>query len=143
MSLPAFLLRLLLCVTLALNGSGYAVAATQMQLTHIATAEQEHRFATEVVHDAPAPCHTQAPAVKAAASAMSHETVQSGSAASQHGSPDDCQSLCSCDCLQHASLAMQDLMPPIPERLNAPSTRRIPAGHAAPALANLIRPPIG
>ena len=74
---------------------------------------------------------------------MSHETVQSGSAASQHTSPDDCQTVCSCDCLQHASLAMLDLMPPTPERLNVPSTRRIPAGHAAPALANLIRPPIG
>lgn len=141
MSLPAFLLRLLLCVTLALNGSGYAVAATQMQLTHIATAEQEHRFATEVVHGAPTPCHTQAPAGKATASAMSHETGQSGSAASEH--PDNCHTLCSCDCLQHASLAMLDPMPPTPERLNAPSTRRIPAGHAAPALANLIRPPIG
>ena len=143
MSLPAFLLRLLLCVTLVLNGSGYAVAGTQMQLKHIATAEQVHRLAAEVVHDAPAPCHSQVAVGKEAAPAMSHETVQSGSAASQHTSPDDCQTVCSCDCLQHASLAMLDLMPPTPERLNAPSTRRIPAGHAAPALANLIRPPIG
>jgi len=136
MSLPAFLLRLLLCVTLVLNGSGYAVAGTQMQLKHIATAEQVHRLAAEVAHDAPVPCHSQV-------AEMSHETVQSGSAASQHTSPDDCQTVCSCDCLQHASLAMLDLMPPTPERLNVPSTRRIPAGHAAPALANLIRPPIG
>src|SRR5688572_15872694 len=101
MSLPAFLLRLLLCMTLALNGSGYAVAATQMQLTHMTAAEQEHRLATEVAHDAPAPCHSQVPADKEAAPAMSHDAVQSGSPAS-HGSPDDCQMLCSCDCLQHA-----------------------------------------
>lgn len=141
MSLPVFLLRLLLCMTLVLNGSGYAVAATQMQLTHMATAEQVHRLATEVAHEAQAPCHSQVPDEKEAAPAMSHDAVQSP--ASQHGSPDDCQTLCSCDCLQHASLAMVDPMPPASGRLNAPSTRRIPVGHAAPALANLIRPPIG
>src|SRR5688572_19055413 len=137
MSLPAFLLRLLLCVTLVLNGSGYALAATQMQLTHMATAEQEHQ-PIEVVHEAGAPCHSQEPAGKEAGPAMSHDPVQSGSSESQHGSPDDCQALCSCDCLQHASLAMLSLMPPTSERPNAPSARRIPAGHAAPALANLI-----
>lgn len=142
MCLPAFLLRLLLCMTLVLNGSGYAVAATQMQMTHMATAEQEHRLATEVADEAQAPCHSQVPDEKEAAPAMSHDAVQSGSPAS-HGSPDDCQMLCSCDCLQHASLAMTDPMPPASEQLNALSTRRIPAGHAAPALANLIRPPIG
>lgn len=142
MSLPALLLRLLLCMTLVLNGSGYAVAATQMQLTHMAAAEQEHRLATVVVHNAPAPCHSQVPEEETAP-AMSQDAVQSGSTASQHGSPDECQMLCSCDCLQHASLAMLGLMPPTSERLNAPSTRRIPAGHAAPALSNLIRPPIG
>ena len=143
MSLPAFLLRLLLCMTLVLNGSGYAVAATQMQLTHMATAEQEHRLVTMAEHDAPVPCHSKEPAGKESAPAMSPDAVHSGASASQHGSPDNCQAVCSCDCLQHASLAMMDLMPPASERLNAPSTRRIPAGHAAPALANLIRPPIG
>ena len=143
MSVPAFLLRVLLCMTLILNGSGYAVAATQMQLTDMAAAEQPHRLATEVARDAPAPCHSQVPVQKEAAPAMSDDAVRSGSIGSQDGSPDDCHALCSCDCLQHASLAMMDLMAPASERLNAPSTRRIPAGHAAPALANLIRPPIG
>jgi hypothetical protein len=142
MPLPPFLLRLLLCMTLVLNGSGYAVAATQMQLLQVARAEQANRLATEVVHDAPAPCHSQV-GQKEPAPAMSHDAVKSGSSASQHGSPDDCQTLCSCDCLQHASLAMTELVPPTAERLNTPSTRRIPAGHAAPVLANLIRPPIG
>lgn len=143
MPLSTFLLRLLLCMTLVLNGSGYAVAATQMQLTHMSAAEQEHRLATVVERDIPAPCHSQVPVEEEAAPAMWQDAVQSGSSGSQHGSPDDCQTLCYCDCLQHASLAMMALMPPTSERLSAPSTRRIPAGHAAPALANLIRPPIG
>ena len=78
MSLPAFLLRLLLCLTLVLNGSGYAVAATQMQLTHMATAEQEHLIATRAVHDAPAPCHSQVPAEKEAAPTMSQTPSSQG-----------------------------------------------------------------
>jgi hypothetical protein len=140
MSLPAFLLRLLLCATLVLNGTGYAVAATQMQLTHVAGSEQDHRPAVAAESDTGPPCHSQEQADQATP-ATPHDT---GSLAMQHESPDCCQvSLCSCDCLQHASLAMTGLLAPTPERLHAPSMRRVPAGHAAPALANLIRPPIG
>ncbi|MFC3549491.1 CopL family metal-binding regulatory protein [Lysobacter cavernae] len=131
----AFLLRVLLCIGLVLNGSGFAVAVTQMQMAHMASAvvmmpvqaKAGDEDASQACHDVTATAHAQA-----------------SSASSKHDpAPDCCQSSqCACDCLQHVSAAMavqvaDSLI------IRAPSLRPMPTGHASPVLPNLIRPPIG
>lgn len=133
MSLRALVLRLLLCLTLVLNGSGYAVAATQMALAHGNASLSMHREAM--------PCgHTADVQASGAATDIASCTA--------HGAPpapaDCCQSpQCSCDCLQHASVAT----PMAVVIAGAPShtgiAREMHADHVPPLLPNLFRPPIG
>lgn len=129
--------RLLLCLMLVLNGTGYAVAATQMQISHIAMSV----LAEEA--QAMPPCHESAPAETAFKAAHSH----ADSATSQAGSdlPECCQSSkCSCDyCLQHLTAAMSV----VAVAGNAPEADAIAqpgvVNRVAPPLPHLLRPPIG
>lgn len=132
MRFPAFLLRLLLCLSLMLNGWGYAFASTQMQASHMATAQQP----------AAPPCHSMEQG--GLASMHAAQEASPHAAPAKHGSPDCCEaSLCACDCLQHASLAMPEALAGVSAELHVAHASRIAAGHSAPALADLIRPPIG
>ncbi|HEY0505789.1 MAG TPA: CopL family metal-binding regulatory protein [Lysobacter sp.] len=128
-------LRLLLCLSLVLNGAGYAVAATQMQIAHQAMAAQA---AAPV---SPKPCHEAGNAASGHETPMAHETAPP--APQGHGT-DCCQtSLCTCDCLQHATAAMTLVATPTaapPARCMAsPSDTRSPA----PPSHTPLRPPIG
>lgn len=121
------LLRALLCLALILNGSGAAVAATQMQMGHLAAVTpapvMEH-------HGAMSPCHGE--------QAVAHHTPPA-----PHPSPDCCQSAqCACDCLQHLTATATGFFVPMPMLAHAPVLRPMHAGHPSPALANPIRPPI-
>lgn len=144
MPLHAFLLRALLCLSLVLNGSGYAVASTQMQLMHVA-ATQASLAAT--AHTAP-PCHEQlhegsaAPSLHVMADMASSAAACDGSHGSQ-AAPDCCQSSqCACDCLQYATATLADV-PALPAVIeHAAETRALSPSHVAPTLANPIRPPI-
>ncbi|UNK49779.1 CopL family metal-binding regulatory protein [Lysobacter sp. S4-A87] len=144
MSLRAFLLRALLCLSLVLNGSGYAVASTQMQLTHMAATQASLAAAAQV---AP-PCHTQVDEGTAVATGhVMGDMASSAACDDRHGSqasPDCCQSShCACDCLQYATATLADVpaLPAVIER--AAEIRALSPSHVAPALANPIRPPIG
>ncbi len=139
MRFPAFLLRLLLCFSLMLNGWGYAFASTEMQVSHMATAVQA---ASAAAHPAAPPCHS----MEQGGLASMHVAQEASphAAPAKHGGPDCCEaSLCACDCLQHASLAMPEALANVSVELHAVHASRVAAGHSAPALADLIRPPIG
>lgn len=134
----AFLLRVLLCIGLVLNGSGFVVAATQMQMAHLTSAVAMPAHAKAGDENAMQGCHDlTAPAQEAT-------VVDEGSATSLHDqAPDCCQSSqCACDCLQHVSAA---IAVQVPDSLiiRAPSLRPMSTGHASPVLPHLIRPPIG
>jgi len=127
--------RLLLCLMLVLNGTGYAVAATQMHMAHMAMALAAHD-----VESVP-PCHEAAPAETAAMTLHSHADAVHDQA--DAGVPSCCQSsLCNCDCLQHATAAM----PIVAVSANAPPGADIAqprvVNRIAPPLPNLLRPPI-
>jgi len=128
-------LRLLLGLLLVLNGTGYAAAATQMQMAHIAMALTAHEAASNP------PCHDAAPRGTTATSMHSHgDTANDKDGA---GVPSCCQSsLCSCDCLQHATAAMGVVViaadaPPAADIAQLGVVHRV-----APPLPNLLRPPI-
>ena len=128
-------LRLLLCLLLVLNGTGYASAATQMSLAHIAMqAHADHR--------AP-PCHDAAPHDEVASSLHAHADEDCAMSGSSAATPDCCQSSrCNCDCLQHATpaLAIVSISPgPPPGGALAPLRK---VDRVSPLLPHLLRPPI-
>jgi len=122
--------RLLLCLMLVLNGTGYAVAATQMDLAHMAVA-----LAAQEAESNP-PCHEMA---TESASHMTQATHQAGSDV-----PPCCQSSkCSCDyCLQHLTAAMSVIAVPADAPQSADIAQPRVAHRVAPPLPNLLRPPI-
>lgn len=132
---------MLLCVALILNGSGYAFAATQMELQHFAMAT---KTATAPVVDPAPPCHEAAATAKADL-APSHAASDDCVAAQVHTPEQGCcqPSQCSCDCLQHATSAVRHVVPSahIPRETRIVSVQ--PARHVSPLLPNLFRPPIG
>jgi hypothetical protein len=115
MPLRAVLLRLVLALTLVLNGIGSAAAGVRMAAPAAAPA-------------AAMPCHE--------AAAPEPATMPAGT----HGCCDD--GLCECDCLAAATLATT--VPFVAAaRAEARAIHRIAAGHHAPARAPTLRPPIG
>lgn len=138
MTLRAIALRLLLCMTLILNGSGYAVASTQMHLAHLAgTAEPPPAVAVK------APCHEMAmDAAPAMADAESMPDDCAGKKNVSH-SQDCCQSShCNCECLQHVSAATAFVttiagIPVRTEVAQTPDDDRV-----QPRLRSPLRPPI-
>ncbi len=135
-------LRLLLCLSLVLNGTGYVMAATQMQLAHGALA------APAVMTPTASPCHDEGasnlgPGPHGAMSHAAAGTDDIPPPAAHGDEPGCCQSsLCTCDCLQHATAAITSVATPAavrPGRYTAsPRETRPPA----PVLHALLRPPI-
>jgi len=138
MSFPALVLRIALCLALVLNGSGYAFAATAMQL--------EHAAHNETTVSAPAaemaPCHD---AVDASASVgHSMDPVPAAHHATAVDSPDCCDGPhCQSGCAQSLIATLSEN----PRRgvpvAHAVEVRAMQTRHAAPPLPNPIRPPIG
>ena len=123
MTLSAILLRVLLVLTLVLNGIGAAVAGV-----HALGAPMDDALAQALASDAAAPCHDEAPL-------PSPDPAAAG----------DCCDGARCDCActaAGATVAAFDLRPLATSPV-ALATHRLDAGHRAPALAHPIRPPIG
>lgn len=137
MTLRAIALRLLLCLTLILNGSGYAVASTQMHLSHLANTAQPAPVAIK------APCHEMVMETAKAAvddGAMPDDCARK---ANVSHSQDCCQSShCNCECLQHVSTAtaFTDMVAGIPVRAEVAQT--LNHDHVQPRLRSPLRPPI-
>lgn len=154
MSLASILLRVLLSLSLVLNGVGYAMASTsvssmemQMQMRHAKAASQVEPAA---VGHAPAmqsaDCH---PSAAVAAStpvadpATHHQSEHQQPAPHQHTSIDCCQSdKCSAPCMQlvHAVVAGMGFQAGAPLHFHANVFKQ--STHASPVFPHLIRPPI-
>lgn len=136
MSRFGFLLRALLCISLILNGSGYAAASATMPMEHPASvaAAQE---ASKAAETPPCPGHT-------GVTAADDRTTGPDPATDEHDQPDCCPSAaCAGACLQHAPAAIvaQSMGPTVIGHSDA--VRSIQAAHATPTLPHRIRPPIG
>ena len=130
------LLRLLLSLSLILNGSGYAAAAAKMQMEHAASVAASHEK-SQAEEAPPCPGHSDL-------TAADDQGAEPDSATHDHQKPDCCKSAkCAGACLQHAPAAIvaQWMGPTAIGHSNA--VRQIKAAHATPALPHRIRPPIG
>lgn len=129
-------LRLLLCLVVVLNGTGYAVAATQMHMAHLAMVPAAQQA------DSASPCHEAAAPETAGITVHSHDAGVSGD--DGPAAPSCCKSsLCNCDCLQHATAAMSVVALPAEAPAGAGIAQLRVADRVAPPLPNLLRPPIG
>lgn len=145
MPVPSLLLRVLLSLSLVLNGSGYAMASTHMQMGHHESAATTPQQAHDTVAAADPACHPQHhDSASEPATQASDTTPDIAPMKSEPPQPDCCKSgACHCACVQQAQAAI-----PMYSEGNAGMGRAdvvfaLQAGHAAPVLRHLIRPPIG
>ena len=118
-------LRVLLCISLVLNGSGPATASVQMQMAH-----------------AKPSCHEQPDAGTSAAAAELPDATPDPTP-SKPPLPDCCKSgACSGACMQSSQGVIPLQALPRTMRTHVDSLGRQKPEHAAPALPHLIRPPI-
>ncbi len=145
MSVWSILLRVLLAVSLILNGSGYAVASAHMQMDHAALASTTTQPIVHPVATAEPPCaeHHQggsmASKIPSADAATDAASVKSGDP-----SPDCCKTgACRGACVHSGPVAVPTMAfrPVVIEHANSVSP--MISGHASPAIPHLIRPPIG
>jgi hypothetical protein len=138
------LLRILISISLILDGTGTAVSATRMLVEHAATTHSMPVQANVKV-TATRPCHQQDNRVVAAEMADAAMADMPGAAIkSSHRTTDCCRSGdCGCACLQATPASMVALTLPraVMNHVAIASPRN--PGHASPALPHLIRPPIG
>jgi hypothetical protein len=146
MSPRAVLLRVLLCISLVLNGWGYAAASTQVHRMH-ATAEETAHATVAMAHSA-MPCHAldhhgDGHSGLHAAADMASATNACDDTDGGKSNPDCCtSSQCACDCMQHAT-ATPAHAPALPAVIaRATDARAMGPDHPAPTLASPIRPPI-
>lgn len=150
-----FLLRVLMIVSLVLNGPGLAMASsmTMMQGMDMGTAVSVtdgpdsmppgHNKGDYIVASARPPCHGDA--AENAVTASGHAQPSDGDTA--HGAPaqpgrDCCHSgRCQCVCAPAAALVITMLR--VPVAIGATDvTHARSSAHVPPALSHLIRPPI-
>jgi hypothetical protein len=137
MSLWSFLLRVLLSLSLILNGVATAAAVTH---THAGPGNIQPVISTPVKVSQAAevtPCHQH----QLAESAATNDQPSPPAEPASKSSFDCCKSnTCGCACTQ-ATLPGLNLAAPVLD--HSRSVRRLTLAHAAPALPHLIRPPIG
>ena len=138
MRAPGVLFRVLIALSLVLNGTGSAFASTQMLLAADGQVDQAMPSAAtghmgHAGHATSPPCHDeQAP----------RSPADDGQEKNPHA--DCCQSgACSCPCAAHASAALVGVAPATACLAHAVDVRPMALGHPTPALPHLIRPPIG
>ncbi len=130
-----FLLRVLLSVVLILNGIGSAVASVQMAHAGMMAMEIPVSSAAEM------PCHghddVQAEATQAdVIPALAYEEPSLSD-------PSCCESgACRCACIHQAQAAVAVLLPIEAVIIHTRAVLAPNAGHSAPTLSHLIRPPI-
>lgn len=139
MSFGSILLRLLLCLALAVNGTPVAMAA--VHATHGAelAADQHAQATPQGAGDvAGMPCHDMGPDGMAAS--MDSAGDAGGSPSPE---PDCCKDSCQCACAHGvASTGVPLHAIPIQYQATVVATGRTD-GYAPPLLSHLIRPPIG
>lgn len=135
MSRWSILLRVLLSLSLVLEGGGWAMASAQR---HVPSAGMgSERASAASADDAMRACHGHH-------GAAAHVALAGHAAPHGHAAPDCCTSGdCDGACLHaQATVAMSSL--PVAVAPDAPpAVTRLVRGHASPTLPHLIRPPIG
>ncbi|MCW0404614.1 CopL family metal-binding regulatory protein [Xanthomonas sacchari] len=131
----AVLLRLLLCLSLLLNGTAAAMAMPGMATHGTST----HDTAAAVASAAPAPAHAAMPCHDAPPPPPADHGEHCHDHAGKHG---NCGGMAGCQC-PHAQplpalLAMPLALPRLPRTLIAAAPQ---AAHGAPGLPRLERPP--
>lgn len=140
MFLRSVLLRVLLSLSLILNGMS-AAFATHSPAGHAGMSMSDAPVAAQVAVESIPPCH-QAPSTSPA---ESDDAPRVHEAARDHGkTPDCCKSgTCRCDCLHAAQAGPAPWTEGALAFDHTRSFRRLTSAHATPALPHLIRPPIG
>ncbi|MEG3191024.1 MULTISPECIES: CopL family metal-binding regulatory protein [Novilysobacter] len=147
MSCHAILLRLLLCVSLFLNGAGHAVSAEHVPLERGVAAVQDARLSPPppdilAAGHAAGPCHEEAgPHAGGATPAPRDSGMQHGPDQTHAGCCEP--SACSCACLQLAMGTPAALLPHGAVVGHSGEAGALMSGHPPPVLPHLIRPPIG
>ncbi len=141
MSVASILLRVLLSLSLVLYGTGTAVAGARMQLHHaqnVAPAVLDLHAAA----DAPA-CHDAGSSAALAEPGLDIQQ-QDRPTVPPEATPDCCAGeMCDCACAPLGSLLTTSrvIKPAVFD--NGSSLHPLAMGHPAPALPDLMRPPIG
>lgn len=137
MSFWPLLLRVLLSLTLLMNGVTSAMASVQMDMQH-ASQQAQVEASKAVVVNAHQSCHDEA------ATPQKHAAKDKASGG-DHGRDSDCckSASCRCACLLSAQATVPVWSVPNSVAHHAHVVRPLPLGHAAPSLQHLIRPPIG
>lgn len=140
MPLPALLLRIALCLALVLNGSGYAFAATSMQLEHAghdATAASVGVVETGACHDA------VSGSVVAGHSSHAMSIAHDAPAPTADGVECCDGSQCHFGCMQQLAASMPGFPQCAVPVAHAVDIQLMQTRRAAPPLPDPIRPPIG
>lgn len=144
MPLSSALLRICLCLSLVLNGSGAVAAATRMQLEHAAASDQLAVAPPQQTAQAVgAPCHEHAGMTMAAQAPTPATQMTPPMEPSKHPAPDCCKSSkCFCACVQPAQAIVVAFRILGPHLVQTALVHALTTAHAEPALPHLIRPPI-
>lgn len=137
------LLRVLISLSLILNGSGYAMAASHVAGDHAAPPAASAPTASELVAEAQHPCHDPATAAAPAESTQRSDAAQDGSATGAVDVSVDCckNGACRCGCVHQTQVAVPGLLPGS-ALLASPPLRGQQSRHAEPAAPHPMRPPI-
>ena len=146
MRLPSLLLRIVLCLSLVLNGSGIAFASGHAGMDGHAMAGAGSEGQTDQ------PCHEDGtPDPAALMSHADHVPVAGGDVplpdnthTPGHAEKDCCDiGTCRCACM-HGTVAAVAMLARVPvAAIRGTAVRPLVPAHPAPALPHLIRPPIG
>lgn len=133
MPLWSIVLRLLLSLSLVLNGGGWAMASQHLRAD--AGAVGVARSSAAVMSHGV--CHDHlATAGHATSGGHDHDRAK-------HSSSDCCKSGgCSCACVYAPATFVTAALHEVPPG-HIPAASRLTPGHASPALPHLMRPPIG
>jgi hypothetical protein len=139
MSPSSLLLRLLLCISLVLNGSSYALASTHMQLAQVGVVPAAAPVIARQIVVEHCDEHTKAAPVGAAFAAGDDDHTPY---LTQH--PNCCEPGGGCKgaCLQHVQAVVLSYLIGEAAIGHFASMRWMKADHETPALPHLIRPPI-
>ena len=146
MSFWSTMLRLILALSILLNGSGFAMAATQGSMSAMDMTHVSQRVAGQRTAQAELGCHRQHMAHTQVVAVATAQLADAGMppAKAKHAPHDCCKSgLCDCACAYQAQTSHPALVFDHAMGRNRPLMHVMESGHAAPRLPHLMRPPIG
>ncbi len=147
MAFGPFVLRVLLSISLILNGSGYALAGTHGHGghgNHGVNAAGSAVVDAEPVADAQPPCHQHEEVDAGQAADLQSDALQGGTVTGTDEAPADCckNGACRCGCVHQTQVAVPTFFLRSPAVAPPQAVPELQNRHAEPALPHLMRPPI-